>query len=500
MPQTFELPFPREFMLARARARDAGYDGRFLTCVRSTGIYCLPSCKARTPKPENVVHAGSPEQARAMGFRACLRCRPDAHHAGRDLDCEALQGAVTAMRAAPGDCTGAAALARRSGFGASKLAQLCRQHYHASPAELLLRARLAFARQQLAATRRSVLDIGLDAGFASSSAFHERFVERTGTTPRGYRRLGEASQFALQLPRGVRAESLLAYLGRDPLAACERVTGRTAWLALPLAGTPSVLSLQFDGAAVRVRVDGAASPAARFAAHATAARLLHLDGGTAGAERHFAGLAAGRALLPHNRGERVLLTPTPFAALLWAILGQQINLQFCCDLRAAVVRRCGARLGDLHAHPEPEAIAQLDVADLRALRCSQPKAEHLLTAARAVASGALPLAALATAPVSRVERALLALRGIGPWSAQYVLLRGFGAADCLPAGDTALATSLQRLCELDHRPDAREQQLLAAPFAPHRSLLTWWLWRRFAADCRARIRKTRRPAPALLGT
>jgi 3-methyladenine DNA glycosylase/8-oxoguanine DNA glycosylase len=115
-----------------------------------------------------------------------------------------------------------------------------------------------------------------------------------------------------------------------------------------------------------------------------------------------------------------------------------------------------------------------------------------------MADGTLPLDALAHGPATLAEPALRALRGVGPWTAQYVLLRGLGFADCLPAGDSAIAAAMQGVFGLDHRPDAREQGALAAPFAPHRSLLTWWLWRRFAADCRAGIRKTVRRAPALL--
>ncbi len=175
-------------MLARARARDARFDGVFLTCVRTTGIYCLPSCRARAPKPENVEHHPTPSIARARGFRPCRRCRPDDFYAGVDRDRLALLDALVALRASPSEFENVASLATRVGCGATKLAALCRRHLGRTPAELLRAARIEHACNALRHTDRNVLDIALDAGFATSSAFHANFKRATGSTPGAYRR------------------------------------------------------------------------------------------------------------------------------------------------------------------------------------------------------------------------------------------------------------------------------------------------------------------------
>ena len=91
--------------------------------------------------------------------------------------------------------------------------------------------------------------------------------------------------------------------------------------------------------------------------------------------------------------------------------------------------------------------------------------------------GALPLEEFADGSAVHAEEQLLAVKGIGPWTANFVLMRGAGFADCVPAGDSGLATALGRHHDLDPRPDADGTRTLMEPFAPHRSLATFHLWK-----------------------
>ncbi|HLQ39306.1 MAG TPA: helix-turn-helix domain-containing protein, partial [Planctomycetota bacterium] len=394
---------------------------------------------------------------------------------------------------------GATAFAARVGCGATKLTDLCRRHFHATPADVVVAARLAFARDRLATTRSSVLDVGLDAGFASSSAFHDNFRAHSGTTPREYRRLLQNRSFALTLPAGFPVADCLHWLSRTPDSACERRIGDTLHLALLLDGRPAVLSLQFTAALLRCRVQTvrAPSPLAMRSAHATVVRLLNLAGDPRPARAVLAADARLLPLLRRRPGLRVFQHQSPFACLLWAILGQQVHLRLAAALRAAVVRAAGQPIGDLIAHPDAAAVAALDAAELRAMHCSRQKTDCLLAAAAAVADGTLDFTTLAAGSAASAASRLQALPGIGPWSSQYVLLRGLGFADALPAGDAALALAMQQLFALPQRPDAAVQQRLAAPFAPHRGLFTFHLWHALAdtavPDSGARIRKNARP-------
>jgi 3-methyladenine DNA glycosylase/8-oxoguanine DNA glycosylase len=154
-----------------------------------------------------------------------------------------------------------------------------------------------------------------------------------------------------------------------------------------------------------------------------------------------------------------------------------VNLRFASTLRRRLIEHCGAAApSGMRAHPAPAAIAALEPGALRRMQFSGRKAGHLIGAARAVAAGELKLPDLAGRPVARARHALLALPGIGPWTAEYVMMRGFGFGDCVPVGDAGLETALQRFYGLEARPDAERTRALMARFAPHRSLATEHFW------------------------
>jgi AraC family transcriptional regulator, regulatory protein of adaptative response / DNA-3-methyladenine glycosylase II len=170
-------------------------------------------------------------------------------------------------------------------------------------------------------------------------------------------------------------------------------------------------------------------------------------------------------------------TPGVLDGLLWSIIGQQINLPFACLLKRRLVENTGTALpGGLHSLPTAEAIARLEPADLRPWQYSRQKAEYLIGAARLVATGELDLAALPAMSATRAERTLLAVRGLGPWSVNYIMMRSLGFADCVPMGDTGVTSGLQTLFSLEERPDADATRRLMSVFSPHRSLATAHLW------------------------
>ncbi|WP_257303490.1 DNA-3-methyladenine glycosylase 2 [Geothrix campi] len=457
-----------EHLYERILAKDASFDGRVLTGVLTTGIYCLPSCPARKPLARNVRFFLDEDAAQAAGLRPCKRCRPDAFYRGEDADLVRLEEAMARALVDPAAFPEAEALAEVAGVGLTKLKTLFRDHAHTQPAAFLQRARIHAACTRLEVGEGSLLDLGAAVGFESPSGFHEAFRRQMGLAPGAYRDLLGADHFTLPLPEGTRLDDLLRFHGRDPESVSERVAGTTLRKAAHFAGRPAVLSLAFGPESVTVSLEGAQGPAAMVAAHRAALRLLAWHGDPAPFE------AAQPALARSRKGLRVPLTLDPFEALIWAILGQQVNLAFAYALRRDLIRLTGTPVGDLIAHPEAARLAALDIRDLLARRFSRRKAEYVLNAARKVAEGELRLEEMFTA--TGAGRALLALRGCGPWTAQYVLMRGLGFRDCVPVGDAALTLALQRWFKLEVRPDGPETLRLMAPFAPHRSLATFHLW------------------------
>lgn len=295
----------------------------------------------------------------------------------------------------------------------------------------------------------------------------------------------------IPLPPGYRAAEILAYHGRDPASLSERVTGSRIEKPVLVDGMPVLVTIDIAGDAARIAADHPLSAAPGDEIETMARRMLGLAIDPAAFEAH----PAASALVGSRRGLRIPLTATVFEALCWAVIGQQINLTFAAALRREMVDLAGIRheASGLKAHPCPAEVAAIDPAALAVRRFSRAKARYLTGVAAAVAAGQPDLAGLAGEDAGTIEAALVTLPGIGPWTARYVLLRGFGHADTAPIGDSGLATGLQRLHGLDRRPTPPEQEAAMQAFAPHRSLATVHLWASLADQARPSGTKSRKP-------
>ena len=263
---------------------------------------------------------------------------------------------------------------------------------------------------------------------------------------------------ALELPRDFRPDLILRYLGRDSDSLCERVDGTTIATA----------NVTITLAKRRATVDGDIE---------IARRLLGLHHDNVPFERAHPDLV--RSDVYDHRGARLPQTATVWESLMWAIVGQQVNLAFAYRLRRVLVELCGRKVrGGLRAHPTPKKVAELEYADLTSRQFSRSKAQYVIDTARLIAAGELPVETFPSREPEEVETALVAVRGIGLWTANYVMMRGCGFPDCVPAGDSALSASLRAYFSLDRKVDAQRTRELMERFAPWRSLATYHFWLR----------------------
>ena len=455
----------------RDEARAGKFNGKFILGVMSTGIYCLPSCAARPPKPDNVRVFAAESDAQAAGLRACKRCRPDLYYRGEDEGAALFEGLAARVAADPGAFADTSALARGAGVSATKLTDLFRDHAHLAPAQWLRRMRVAQAAQELLSGKDKVAEIGYGAGFESESVFHRQFLAHARMTPGAYRALDGAGTFLLHLPAGYRAQEILAYHGRDPEGPTERSEGNRIWKALATPDGPAVLelTLEREGAWARLHAERKLGREAMAFLHQAALRMLGLNNDVTQFETRHARFAVPR------RGLRLPNLPTGFDALAWGIIGQQINVTFAGALRRDLILLAGEKIGEMRTHPTPERVAGLSVAELHRRRFSRSKAAYLIDSAAAIARGALDIEGLRQGSAVAAEKKLTALRGIGLWTARYILLRD-GFADAAPIGDSALAAALQKLHKLPERPGPEDATRLMYQFAPYRSLATMHLW------------------------
>jgi AraC family transcriptional regulator of adaptative response / DNA-3-methyladenine glycosylase II len=458
----------RQFLL-----RDRANDGKFLTGVISTGIYCLPSCPARRPKRENVRFFHDPEEARESGLRPCFRCRPDSFYRGEEFHESLFEQTAARVRMKPGTFRGIADVARAAGLSRTALNDLFRDHAHESPGAFLRRVRVETVCDALRKGEKPG-DAAASAGFGGASSFHQQFLARTGLTPAAYVALRDASEFTLKLPKDYRTREVLAFFGRDKEGVSERVGAQGFSKCFEVEGRAVVVEVEFSKQSANCRTDAGYA----YAVHHAVLRMLGFESDAAAFERQFAGKSAEGAIagmFRQQRGLRIPCTPDLWEALGWAIIGQQISLQVAVTLRRGLIGALGREHpSGLKAFPSAEVVAGVDVEFLRGLKFSASKAEYLIAAAQAVSSGEVPLARLRELSARHAARMLGAIRGVGPWTVQYVFLRGAGFADCLPAGDAGLARGLAALG--GERPDETGVRQALDRFAPFRSLAACHVW------------------------
>ena len=279
---------------------------------------------------------------------------------------------------------------------------------------------------------------------------------------------------------------MLANLGRRPNEIVDLVAGDEYRRLLVHQDRPLLLragSAGAGGSEVRLTVHGIDVPPTPadldFAARALH-RVLSLEHSPQPFYDHVQDEPVLGPLTRRLWGLRPLGSPTIFEMLVMAILGQRISLIAAGAIKARMVRALArSAVVDGHTyytHPAPEALAQASHEDLIALAFSRRKAEYIRDLARSVASGALDLEALRGLPHAMLIERLIALRGIGRWTAEYVLLRGYGYDDALPAGDAGLRRQIWRRYALPAPPTEAEIIRMSQPWSPYRSWATLYLW------------------------
>jgi AraC family transcriptional regulator of adaptative response / DNA-3-methyladenine glycosylase II len=180
-------PMTRDEMYERVLAHDPAYNGRFFFGVRTTGVYCLPSCRSKRPLRTNVLFFVDTSAAKSAGLRPCRRCHPDDFARGFDPVIEEIDALAAEVHADPSAFATAGSLVTRSGYGATRLFELFRLRFGTTPAAFLTTAKVDLARRLLTGTEMTIAQVAYASGFQTSSVFHRHFKAVTGLTASAYR-------------------------------------------------------------------------------------------------------------------------------------------------------------------------------------------------------------------------------------------------------------------------------------------------------------------------
>lgn len=284
----------------------------------------------------------------------------------------------------------------------------------------------------------------------------------------------------LPLPRHFRQADFLTFHARDPHRLAEWVGPDSLDKGVMWKGQPASLTLRFDEGSVALQLCRNGMPdTTEPEFHEWARRFLGLDQPVAAFEaawREHPQLGPRIAACP---GLRLPQAATPFEALTWAVTGQQISLAAAITLRKRLIEACGCTHGDLACFPDASAVIGLSPTRLTDAGFSRRKAETLVHIAARVLEGTLPLDHwwAHRSSAEDVREALLAIPGVGPWTADYTLLRGFGHVDAALHGDVAVRRGLQTLLDQTAKPAVADTADWLHPFSPWRAFVAAHLWR-----------------------
>ena len=464
-------------------AHDARFDGAFFIGVTSTGIYCRPVCRVKTPRRENCRFFAHASQAEGAGFRPCLRCRPElapqtlawsaqdasallAQHAARLLDSPDAWG---------DEVPSVAGLAARLGVSDRHLRRVFEAELGVSPMDWLQTRRLLAAKQLLADTRLPVAQVALAAGFASLRRFNAAFAAQYRMSPTALRRDGSepAPRDGIAVTLGYRppydVREMLQFLQQRGIAGVEQIDVAAHTVARTLRlddDTRGWIACRFEPEQHRVQVrvaDSLAPQLPRLIARVRA--WLDLDADPAAIH------AVLGADFPALAGLRVPGTLDGFELAVRAVVGQQITVAAARTLTTRLVERFGTPLatpidGLTRLFPTPATLAAATGDELGQLGLVRQRQGMNGRLAQAVSSGHISLHA--GADVAATMDSLKALPGIGAWTADYIALRALRWPDAFPAGDVALQKALS--------PDGQRLTARAAEGRAER----WRPWRAYA--------------------
>ena len=506
-----------------AASKDARFDGVFFIAVRTTGIYCRPSCPAITPKRLNVTFYPTAAAAQQAGYRSCKRCRPDASPGSPEWNVRSDVAGRAMRLIADGivDRDGVPGLAARLGYSPRQIGRVLAAEVGAGPLALARAQRARTARVLVETTKLTLGDIAFAAGFASIRQFNATMLEVYATPPSVLRDRAErrgsgggaaggvptAGALCLRLPfrPPIDLPRVFGFLAARSVPGVEVVTGADYRRTISLPNGPGVARLRMVPGENWVECSLALADLRDVtAAVQRCRRLLDLDADPLAISGYLASDPVIGPLARACPGRRSVGAVGGDEIALRAVLGQQVSVAAARRLAGQLTALCGrslprtppavgsasgteavpggatpggpAGLADpvsddeslTHVFPEAAAVAGLDP---ETLPMPRSRARALVGLAEALASGAVCLD-----PGADREEAgarLLALPGIGPWTVGYIRMRALSDPDAFPPGDAGVLRALRLL---GHHVGAAPGDTVAQWWRPWRSYAVHHLW------------------------
>jgi AraC family transcriptional regulator of adaptative response / DNA-3-methyladenine glycosylase II len=500
------VPLDPDQCYVAVQSRDQRFDGWFVTAVRTTGIYCRPSCPAITPKRTNVDFYPTAAAAQQRGFRACKRCRPDASPGSPEWNVRQDLVARAMRLIADGvvEREGVSGLSRRLGYSERHLNRVFTEELGAGPLAVARAQRAHTARLLIETTSLDLTDVAFAAGFGSVRQFNDTMREVFATSPSELRAANQRSsarlpasgtststsnsRVSVAIRLAVRApfasQQVMSFIGERAIPGIESWDGVTYRRSLALPGGTAVIELVAHRDHVAARLE-LSSWSDLGVAVQRIRRLLDLDSDPVAVDTALGSDAVLAKLVAAVPGRRAPASVDPYETAIRAVIGQQVSVAGARTVAGRIVRAVGRPLaeplGDVtHVFPDPD---QLAAAGDGAFSMPGARRDTIRRVAAAVADGHLELDV--GCDRADAHRRLLALKGIGPWTADYVVMRGLGHPDVFLTNDLGVRHGLDRLgldASQPSQPSQSSQSSQSLRWSPWRSYAVHHIWASLADE------------------
>jgi len=481
-------------------ARDSRFDGVFFVGVTSTGVYCRPICRVKTPKAANCRFFDTAQEAEQAGFRPCLRCRPELAPGHAPVDDAQRIAQLIVQRLEEGhldEQAGLEAIADQFELSSRQIRRIVQQEQGVPPIQLLLTRRLLLAKQLLTETTWPMTEVAFASGFSSVRRFNDAFTRRYRMPPTRLRRkatdgataIGGSETSILQVSYRPPYDwkGVLAFLAARELKGIEHVTEDSYARTVQLGTAKGWIRVTQSPKHHTLRVEFTHSLAPVLPALLARVRaLFDLDARPdVIAKRLRRDVRLARAV-NGNPGLRVPGAFNGFEMGLRAILGQQITVKAATTIASRFVEAFGEPI--VTAVPElnrltplSARIAHASVGDIARHGVVAARARSIIALAKAQESGELCLDGHTHHNPDDSMRRLAELPGIGPWTAHYIAMRALRWPDAFPKEDIAVRNNLGGVT-------AKQAEALSQAWRPWRSYAVMHVWSAASLASQAHLR------------
>lgn len=456
--------------------RDKRFDGRFYFGVKTTKIYCRPVCPAK-PNQENIIIFRSQSEAENNGYRACLRCRPDRAPTSKFMEgtSNSVSRALKLIQNSPEKNYSVALLSRSLGMTDRHLRRLFDEYLGASPVEIMTTQRVHFAKQLLLETNLPISEVVRASGFQSVRQFNDVFKAKYRQTPSDVRRgngprTSDIQQLTLPIRLPYDWNQVMAYLKRHEAYGIERAENSTYMRFIRNKKTFGTVTVAYENGNEFLNIALKNVPTSEFLTVLARLKMLF------DTDHNPIYLPKSGSLVPN--GIRVPGNFDAFEISVSIILSQLVSTQQAKQKLRQLIETFGTKLGEddigpIYEFPKPQALA---VAQIETIGIPKTRAYAIRELSNKVANHSIRFDRLGD--FSDTTQSLLAIKGIGPWTASMIAMRCLGDPDAFPAADLIIARAIdQRL-------------IIESDWKLSRAYLTHCLWRDYSATLTKTKRKT----------